>query len=103
MGIITFLKKRYKKQLLKNLDNLKKLSTNYLENSEAYAKLIQSDFSVPCISKYNFSSCSFSSFMYNSYNSNLSDVFYNNYIHFDHMYHSTERKIKRIEKKLESI
>lgn len=103
MGIITFLKKRHKKQLLKKLDSLKKLSTKYLESSETYAKLIQADCSVPYIATCNFNSCSFYSVMYNSYYSNLADIFFNNYIHFERMYRNTEKKIKRIEKKLEVI
>ncbi len=103
MGIITFLKRHYKKQLLKKLDSLKKLSSNYLESSETYAKLIHPNCSTAYITTCNFNSCSFNSVMYNSYHSNLADVFYNNYIHFERLHRSIEKKIKRIEKKLQVI
>lgn len=101
-NVITFLKNRRKSQLLKKLSVLQQLSASYLESSEVCSDLMNSNYIAPCCS-CNFQSCYFNSLLDKTYNSNFSDMFYSNYIHFEYMYHSTERKIKRIEKKLASL
>lgn len=100
MNVITFLKNRRNEVLLNKLAILKKQSNNYLEDAEVCAKLINSG----CTSSYctcNFQRCYFNSLLDN-FPSN-SDVFYSNYNHFEHMYAITQRKIKRIEKKLNKL
>lgn len=101
-NVITFLKNRRKAQLLNKLSNLQKLSASYLESSEAFSKLINSNYTAPCCT-CNFQACYFNHFLDDSYRSNFSDVFYNNYVHFEHMYNTTERKIKRVEEKLNNL
>lgn len=101
MGVITFLKNWRMKQLVSKLTDLEKQSASYAESAETYSKLLSSGYSAPCCT-CNFSACYFNSFLENVYNSNFSDVFYSNYSHFEHMYIITERKIKRIKKKLKA-
>ena len=101
MGVITFLKNWYTQQLLNKLTDLEKQSASYAESAETCSKLLCSGYNAPCCA-CNFSNCYFNSFLENTYRSNFSDVFYSNYIHFEHMHTITERKIKRIQKKLET-
>ncbi len=101
MNVITFLKNRRKEALLNKLDNLQKLSADYLQSADDCSKLINSN----CSSYYctcNFQNCYFNSFLDNTYHSNSFDIFYSNYMYFEHMHIITERKIKRIKKKLKA-
>lgn len=101
MSVITFLKNWRGKQLLNKLADLEKQSNSYLESAETCAKLLSSGHRVPC-STCNFSACYFNSFLDNTYDSNFCDVFYSNYSHFEYMYIITERKIRKVKKKLEA-
>lgn len=102
MNVTTFLKNRRKEDLLVKLNTLQKLSTDYLQSAENCSKLI---IKTNCNSYYctcNFQSCYFNSFLENTYHSSSFDVFYNNYVYFMRMHTITERKIKRIKKKLKA-
>lgn len=101
MNVITFLKNWRMKQLLNKLTDLEKESNSYLESVESCSKLLNSGYSAPCCT-CNFSACYFNSLLENTSLSNFSDIFYSNYSHFQYMYILTERKIKRIKKKLEA-
>lgn len=98
MNVTTFLRNRRRSVLLNKLNNLQKLSANYLQSAEDCYNL-----NANCSSYYcncNFQNCYFNSFLENTYHS---DVFYSNYMHFRHMHIITERRIKKIKKKLESL
>lgn len=101
-NVITFLKNWRKSRLLNKLSVLRQLSASYLESSKACSNLMNSNYTLPCCS-CNFQSCYFNSFLEKTYHYNFSDIFYSNYAHFEYMYHSTERKIKRIENKLKNL
>lgn len=98
-NVTTFLKNRRKAQLLNKLSNLEKLSASYLESLESCSNLMRSNYTEPCC-PCNFQACYFNNFLDNTY---FSDMFYSNYTYFEYMYHSTEKRIKKIKKKLKRL
>ncbi len=106
MSIITYLKTRKKKRLVLKLRSLKKLSYEYLETAKSYEKSQNYDYTIQDFSNESINSyLSFRAFASSNYYFEQPPIYssYDNYWYFYFLYKSTERKIKKIQLKLQKL